>query len=213
MKLLLLAILLFFIFQTDIIESFSGIAQVPYNRRNRYNKYGVYNIPITKSYGYPFQYTPVKENCVEPFQMTKHKVCVPIAVLTLYTTSGCPHCKSMKPEWNKFVDHVKKNCMFDKLIKIEHKVDDEIDDPTVKYVPAIKLHIKPDLSNDKPERIVYFSGQMLASSFEKFVVENISNHSALEQEGAHYTECGKGKMYGKYNTICDKDHKHWNTPH
>ena len=166
------------------------------------------------SSGYPSYYTPIsncnstdswlnyklkknnKHKIHEKFQQSGYKKCVPIATLTLYTSSSCGHCQQMKPEWNKFLKNVKGNCMYDKLIKIVHKKDNELDDD-IKFVPTIKLNIKKDKLNKKPEKTVEFKYKMSAKMFEKFVVENIMNHSAIEQEGDYYTDCNKKKNVWK----------------
>ena len=61
------------------------------------------------------------ENNEEHFQQTKYKADTPLATLTFYTSSSCPHCVSAKPEWNKFANHVSRLCSFSKMVELVHK--------------------------------------------------------------------------------------------
>ena len=174
------------------------------------------------SYGYPFYCNPKMNNWInyikdrsedlkENFQQSAYKKCAPIATIILYTSSTCYYCKQIKPEWDRFVKNVKANCRYRNLIKVEHKKDDEIDDDTITRVPTIKLKVSEDKLNNIPEKTVEFEYDMLASMFERFCIENIMAHSAVEQEGNYYADCKKGKMYNKFYTLCDPEHQKWNT--
>lgn len=162
------------------------------------------------SYGYPYKYSPINcNNTIEHYQINQRKTCVPIAKITLYTMSGCPHCTNMKPEWEKFVKRIKSNCKYNKLIQVEHKKDDQVKDD-IMYVPTIKLELEEDKLNNIPSKTIEFNYEMKAENFERFVIENISK-DFLQDDGHFYTDCKKGKMYGKYYTICDDGHKKWNS--
>lgn len=162
-------------------------------------------------YGDPFYYTPV-DDIIENFQQVRYKTCAPTATITLYTMSACDYCKTIKPEWNRFVRNIKTNCNF-KHLKIEHKKDDEID-IDIEHVPSIRLKIyeKPSYNNlKKVEKTIEYKYDIVAGMLEKFVIENLSNETALEYEHDQYVDCEKGKMYGKFYTACDPIHQKWNT--
>jgi hypothetical protein len=211
---LVISAILFYLFVIN-----KNICKEPYDAVYPYRLKDV--LIKNNSHGYPSYYTPIS-NCnskdswlnykktKENFQLSGYKKCVPIATLTLYTSSNCGYCQQMKPEWDKFIKNVKSNCIYNKLIKIVHKKDSELDND-IKYVPTIKITVKEDILNKIPEKTVEFKYDMSAKMFEKFVIENIMNHSAIDQEGNYYTECDKKKMYNKYYTLCDSEHKKWNT--
>lgn len=195
-------------------------------KEHYYNSYTPYKLndinSKDNSYGYPFYYTPISncnpshKNCLnkskmnEHFQQTAYKTCTPIATLTLYTSSNCGHCQNMKPEWNKFINHINSNCKYKHLLKIENKTDDELDDD-IKYVPCIKLNIKEDKINKIPAKTIEFKDTINAGLLEKFVMDNIMNNCGNKEEDNYYVNCKKGKMYGKFYTLCDSEHKKWNT--
>lgn len=154
-----------------------------------------------------FNQSPSKDTINENF--SGYKICAPIATITLYTSSSCCYCKQMESEWNKFVKNIKSNCRYKHLIKVEHKIDDEIDDETITHVPTIKLKVSEDKINGIHEKVIEFKYDMTAGMFEKFVIENIVDYGELG--GNYYVDCDKGKMYNKYYTLCDDEHRRWNT--
>lgn len=87
---------------------------------------------------------------------------------TLYTSSTCPHCLNMLPEWEKFKRDIKHNGN----ISVVHKKDKEIDDPNVQYVPMLKITIgkcdcDDDDKNNNGEH--YYQGSMTAGAIRDYV--------------------------------------------
>ena len=145
-------------------------------------------------------------NTIEKYQQTSYKKCVPQDIkdkirLVLYTSSRCPHCVNAKVEWQKYKDHIKKNCKYSRFIELEHKEDKEIDDPEVQYIPTVKLYMS--------EKVVTFEKNVEAGELEKFVLDHIKNDDDKDK-GKFYTDCDKGKMFGKFHTLCDNEHQEWN---
>jgi thiol-disulfide isomerase/thioredoxin len=190
-----------------------------------YTPYELENISVKdNSYGYPSYYTPINDFCgrdpkcpyvvkrknIENFQV-KYKTCVPIATLTLYSSKGCGHCKNFMPEWNKYVKQIRNNCRYNKLIKVVHKKDDEITEKEYKLinyaVPSVLLKVHADKLNKKKGRIIEFNGERTAKGLEDFVIRNIRNQTDFEYDDHEYVDCKKGKMLGKYWTLCDNEHK------
>ena len=106
-------------------------------------------------------------NNTEHYQMVKYKTCMPIAKLTLYTSSSCPHCINMKPEWSKFIKHVNSVCNFRKMLEIVHLEDEQIDDQSVQYIPEIRLEIYPNKDIDKRGKIMHMM-RTDSPTFKKF---------------------------------------------
>jgi hypothetical protein len=86
---------------------------------------------------------------------------------TLYTSSTCPHCLNMLPEWDKF----KKDIQHNGNISVVHKKDKEIDDANVQYVPMLKITIEKcncdDDNNNNKEH--YYQGAMTAGAIRNYI--------------------------------------------
>jgi hypothetical protein len=149
-------------------------------------------------------------NTIEKYQQIGYKDCVPKARLVLYTSSRCPHCVDAKEEWKKFKDHIKDNCKYSRIVEVDQKEDREIDDPEIQYVPTIKLYIKEDTVNNTPAKVVTFDNHVKAKLLEEFLISNLVPSTTENFTGHYYTDCDKGKMYGKFYTLCDNEHQQWN---
>lgn len=176
---------------------------------------------VEQAYGYPFFYTPVNEmcdkssrmmvrsvprkrlnewnnkECIENFQMVQQATCVPVATLVLYTSVHCTHCEIIMPEWNKYVNHVRKICKYNKMIRIVHLTHNHGE----RFVPMIKLFIH-DKNSKKNGKVFVFNYERTAEMIHRFVIENLSNEGALDDDSSFFTEC---KTRG---SPCNPDHSY-----
>jgi glutaredoxin len=94
---------------------------------------------------------------------------------TLYTSSGCQHCKNMKGQWDQFINDP--DIVNSANIIVENKEDDQIDDPNVQFVPQLKITVLNDCNcgdannanNANNEKHHYYQGEMKAEAFKQYL--------------------------------------------
>ena len=206
-----------------------------------YTPYELEDITVKDtSYGYPFYYSPINENCgplsQRPFdERRQHRRQCPQSPQSQLSQLSQPQPEHFKAGQyltctpiTTMVLYTSTNCKqcdsimpewnkfanhINSICKYRHMVTLKhiVDDPNVENTPTVMLYVgKDDLNQHPPKQYVY-KYDMLHDMFEKFLIEHIGVYNDSEYDEKHYADCWKHKMHGKYYTICDKEHQRWNT--
>ena len=93
--------------------------------------------------------------------------------MVLYYAEWCGHCKTMKPEWNKVVNKMKKHNNIN-IAEIESNHIDKLSNkPTIQGFPTIKMY-----NNGK--EVANFEDERVADKMEKFALHNSNNSKNLK---------------------------------
>lgn len=108
--------------------------------------------------------------------------------VVLYYAEWCGHCKTMKPEWNKFISNMKSN----KKINIADVNSDYIHDlkhkPTIDGFPTIKMY-------NNGNEVAKFDGERVSDHIGKFAMSNSSN----KKPNSIYNILSKKKSLSLFN--------------
>lgn len=97
-------------------------------------------------------------------------------VITFYYVDWCPHCKTAKPEWNKFVDEYNnKNVNGYKVVCIDLNCTDESDKKKQQILKAKNIDSFPTVKavlpgSDGKEMTISFESKTTQKNLEKFVL-------------------------------------------
>ena len=92
------------------------------------------------------------------------------AEILLFTVDWCPHCKTAKPEWDKFVqkfDGKQKNGYTIKCTSMN--CTDDADPAIAAIVQKFAVEHYPTLKMTKDGKIIEFEGKIQEPSLEKFI--------------------------------------------
>ena len=94
--------------------------------------------------------------------------------MVLYYADWCGHCQTMKPEWHKVVNKMKKNNNVN-IAEIEsNHIDNLIAKPKIQGFPTIKMY-----NNGK--EVANFEDERVADKMENFAMTNINKIKPLKQ--------------------------------
>ena len=114
--------------------------------------------------------------------------------VVLYYAEWCGHCKTMKPEWNKFISNMKSN----KRLNIADVNSDYIHDlkhkPTIDGFPTIKMY-------NNGNEVAKFDGERVSDHIGKFAMSN----SSTTKTNSIYNILSKKKSYSLFNKDNDND--------
>ena len=97
--------------------------------------------------------------------------------MVLYYANWCGHCTTMKPEWQKVVDNIKKSNVVNIADVESTHISDLSHKPNVNGFPSIKMY-------NSGNEIANFDDERIADKIERFAISN-SNKSAYKQNNAY----------------------------